>query len=52
MVALYKDPTGQNVFSKTVITESANKYMQPTKGDMETLRLKVLELEKKLSQVL
>ena len=43
MVALYRDPAGENVFSKTMPTDPD--------GDVEHLRVKVSELEKRLSQV-
>lgn len=44
MVALYQDPEGSNVFSKTLPTV-------PTENDVEHLRMKVSELERRLSQV-
>ena len=43
MVALYQDPAGDSVFSKTVSTGRGE--------DVERLRVKVSELERRLSQV-
>ena len=50
MFALYKDPEGKLVFSKSV--PSAIDDMAPSSGQgMEQLRNKISELEKRLSEV-
>ena len=52
MISLYKDPDGKKVFSKTTPTDDNEDYVPPsTSGDAENLRLKVLELERRLSRV-
>ena len=51
MIAVYKDPDGDNVFSKTIPTESNPSQLAPSNADMELLRSKVVELEKRLSKV-
>ena len=55
MIALYKDPLGKEVFSKTTPTNNYNDdYVSspqvPTE-DIENLRQKVQELECRLSKV-
>ena len=47
MVSLYKDPEGNDVFSKTTPSDD------PTsdQADVQHLRVRVLELEKRLSEV-
>lgn len=45
MIRLYQDPTGKDVFSKTAPTEENHQ------SDIEHLRVRVLELEERLSKV-
>ena len=49
MVSLYKDPEGNNVFSKT--TPSDDPISDHGQADVQHLRVRVLELEKRLSEV-
>jgi len=52
MISLYKDPAGKNVFAKTTPTDNNEDYVRSSaNGDVENLRIKVLELERRLSQV-
>ena len=52
MISLYQDPAGKDVFSKTAPSENNEDYVRSSvSGDVEILRLKVLELERRLSQV-
>jgi len=47
MVSLYKDPEGKEVFSKTVPSDD----ILSDQTDMQLLRVRVLELEMRLSEV-
>jgi len=47
MVSLHKDPEGNDVFSKTIPSDDPLSE-QP---DVQHLRVRVLELEKRLSEV-
>ena len=51
MIAVYKDPDGDNVFSDGIPTESSPSQVEPSNAEMEWLRSKVVELEKTLSKV-
>lgn len=52
MISLYKDPEGKKVFSMTAPSDHNDDYVRSsTSGDVENLRLRVLELEMRLSQV-
>ena len=52
MAALYHDPTGQNVFTRTApMTYFSGETEAPTSAEVRTLRARILKLEKELAEV-
>lgn len=52
MAALYHDPTGQNVFTRTApMTYCSGETEAPTSAEVCTLRARILKLEKQLAEV-
>ena len=52
MAALYHDPTGQNVFTRTApMTYFSGETEAPTSAEVRTLHARILKLEKELAEV-
>lgn len=52
MAALYHDPTGQNVFTRTVpMTYCKDETAAPTSAEIRSLHARILKLEKQLAEV-